>query len=109
MRRGATVTVAAGGGYGGKPRPAVIIQDDRFYTTASVSLCLFTTTPIEAPTFRLLIEPSATNGLHEASFIMIDKITTVPRSKISGVIGQLPARDLVRLDRAIMVFLGLAG
>jgi mRNA interferase MazF len=109
VKRGATVTVAAGGGYGGKPRPAVVIQDDRFHTTASVTLCLFTTTPIEAPFFRLVIEPSAANGLLEASFLMIDKITTAPRTKISRVIGQLPARDLVRLDRALMVFLGLAG
>lgn len=109
MRRGEIWTAAAGSGYAGKPRPVVIIQDDRFDATASVTVCAFTTDPTEAPLIRLLIEPSDRNGLREPSSLMVDKITTVPRSKLGQRLGRLGDDDMVRLGRAVMVFFGLAG
>ena len=65
MRRGEVWTAAAGSGYAGKPRPVAIIQDDRFDATASVMVGAFTTDPIEAPLFRLLVELDQVNGLRE--------------------------------------------
>ena len=109
MSRGEIWTAAAGTGYAGKPRPVVIIQDDRFDVTASVTVCAFTTDPTDAPLFRLLIEPDETNGLREPSRLMVDKITTVPRSKLGEFVGRLGHQDMVRLGQAIIVFLGLAG
>lgn len=109
MNRGEIWTAAAGSGYAGKPRPVVIVQDDRFDATDSVTVCAFTTDPTEAPLFRLLVGPTASNGLHEACSMMIDKITTVRRSKLRERVGRLASEDVVRLDRAIVVFLGLAG
>jgi mRNA interferase MazF len=85
------------------------VQDDRFDATDSVTICAFTTDPTEAPLFRLPIEPSPQNGLRDLSNLMIDKITTVRRSKLGETIGRLSSEDTVRLDRAIVVFLGLAG
>src|ERR1700694_1187956 len=72
-----------GSGYVGKPRPVAVIQDDRFDATESVTICAFTTDPTEAPLFRLRVEPSTANGLHEDSSLMVDKITTVHRSRLS--------------------------
>ena len=109
MRRGEVWTAAAGSGYVGKPRPVAIIQDDRFDATASVTICAFTTDPTEAPLFRLLVEPDQVNGLREPSSLMVDKITTVPRSKLGDRLGRLSDDDIVRLGRAVMVFFGLAG
>ena len=109
MRRGEVWTVAGGKGYVGKPRPAVILQDDRFDATASVTLCAFTTDPTDAPLFRLLIEPDATNGLRAPCRLMVDKITTVPKWKVGSRIGRLDDEDVLRLNRAVLVFLGLAG
>lgn len=109
MTRGEVWTAAAGSGYTGKPRPAVVVQDDRFDATDSVTICAFTTDPTEAPLFRLVIEPSLQNGLHDVSSLMVDKITTVRRSKLGERVGRLSSEDMVRLDRAIVVFLGLAG
>lgn len=109
MSRGEIWTVAGGAGYAGKPRPAVIVQDDNFDATASVTICAFTTDPTEAPLFRLPVEPTEENGLHIASSLMVDKITTVPRTKLGSRAGRLADEDLVRLNRAMMVFLGLAG
>ena len=109
MRRGEVWTVAGGRGYAGKPRPAVILQDDRFDATASITLCAFTTDPTDAPLFRLLIEPNATNGLRAPCRLMVDKVTTVPKSKIGSRIGRLDDQDILRLNRAVLVFLGLAG
>lgn len=109
MRRGEIWSAAAGSGYVGKPRPVVIIQDNRFDATDSVTVCAFTTDPTEAPLFRLYVEPDTENGLRNASRLMVDKITTVPRARIGDQIGRLGEADMVRLGRAIVVFLGLAG
>lgn len=109
MRRGEIWSAAAGSGYVGKPRPVVIIQDNHFAATDSVTVCAFTTDPTEAPLIRLLIEPDDRNGLRSPSSLMVDKITTVPRSKLGEHIGQLGDGDMVRLGRAVVVFFGLAG
>lgn len=109
MRRGEIWSAAAGTGYVGKPRPVVIIQDDRFEATDSVTVCAFTTDPVEAPLIRLPIQPDELNGLRERSSLMVDKVTTVPRSKLGERIGRLGDDDMVRLGRAVLVFFGLAG
>jgi mRNA interferase MazF len=108
MKRGEVWTVAGGSDYAGKPRPVVIVQDDGFDATASITICAFTTDPSEAPLFRLLVEPSKNNGLRSPCRMMVDKITTVPKSKLGAQVGRLDDTDVVRLNQAMMVFLGLA-
>ena len=105
MRRGEIWSVAARGTYTGKPRPAVIIQDDRFDATASVTICALTTDPTEAPLFRLPLEPDQLNGLDRSSSLLVDKLTTVPRTSLGEQLGRLRDEDIIRLDRAIVVFL----
>ena len=109
MKRGEIWSVAAGKGYAGKPRPVAILQDDRFDATDSLTICAFTTDPTEAPLFRLPIEPNETNGLRAPCRLMVDKITTVPKAKVGARIGRLGDEDIVRLNRAVLVFLGMAG
>lgn len=108
MKRGEIWTVSGGKDYAGKPRPVVILQDDRFDRTDSITICAFTTDPTEAPLFRLAVEPSEINGLRSVCRIMVDKVTTVPKSKIGSRIGRLADEDIVRLNRAVLVFLGVA-
>jgi mRNA interferase MazF len=100
--------VAGGKDYVGKPRPVVIVQDDRFGATNSITICAFTTDPTEAPFFRLLIEPNEKNGLRVVCRLMVDKITTVPKAKLGSRVGRLGDEDIARLNRAILVFLGVA-
>jgi mRNA interferase MazF len=107
VKRAEVWTVAGGPDYAGKPRPAVIVQDDHF-DTDWVTICPFTTDPVDAPLFRLEIEPSPDNGLRETCRLMVDKVTTIPRSKLGERMGVLAGIDMVRLNRAIVVFLGLA-
>ena len=107
MKRGEIWTVAGGPDYTGKPRPAVIIQDDSFDATASITLCPFTTLAIEAPLVRLATEPSERNGLRAESHLMVDKITTASKGKLEKRVGCLSAQDIVRLNRAVVVLLGL--
>jgi mRNA interferase MazF len=40
---------------------------------------------------------------------MVDKITTVPKTKIGLRIGRLGDEDIIRLNRAVFLFLGMAG
>jgi mRNA interferase MazF len=109
MKRGEIWTIAGGRDYAGKPRPAVIVQDDRFDATQSITVCAFTTDPTDAPLFRLAVEPSDGNGLRVPCRLMVDKVTTVSRSRLGSLVGRLDDRDVVRLNRAVVVFLGLAG
>lgn len=108
MTRGEIYTAAARGPYTGKPRPVVILQDDRFDATASVTVCPFTTNPVEAPLVRLPIDPSDDNGLQQPSQLMVDKVTTVPRSGLGERLGKLRDEELLALNRSLIVFLGLA-
>ncbi|MFW2336178.1 type II toxin-antitoxin system PemK/MazF family toxin [Ilumatobacter sp.] len=108
MKRGEIWTAAAGSGYAGKPRPVVIIQDDLFDATASVTVCAFTTDDTDAPLFRIPVDADEETGICQPSRLMVDKITTVPRSKLGERIGRLPDDDMARLARSVVVFLGLA-
>ncbi len=109
MKRAEIWTVAGGPDYVGKPRPAVILQDDAFEGTASITLCPFTTHLADAPLMRLPVAPTTQNGLKVASHVMVDKITTVAKSKLQKRVGKLADEDLIRLNRAVLVFVGLAG
>ena len=108
MRRGDIWTVAGGKDYAGKPRPVVIVQDDSFDGTDSITVCAFTTDETEAPLFRLVVEPNDRNGLRAVCRVMVDKITTVPKSKVGARVGRLDDEDILRLNQAALVFLGLA-
>jgi len=101
------IWTGSGGAYAGKPRPVVVLQSDRF-DTDSVTICPFTTDPSDAPLLRLDIAPTGTNGLAEFSRIMVDKITTMPRGKLGRRIGRLGDEDMLCLNRAALIFLGLA-
>ncbi len=85
------------------------MQDDRFDRTNSVTVCAFTTDPTNAPLFRLPVKPNEENGLRAACKLMVDKMTTVSRKKIGVRVGRLSDEDMVRLNRALLVFLGMAG
>ena len=108
MRRGEIWTVAGGKDYAGKLRPVVIVQDDRFDATDSITICAFSTDPTDAPLFRLIFEPNERNGLLSTCRLMVDKITTVPKAKVGRRVGRLDDEDMVRLNQAMMVFLGMA-
>lgn len=108
MRRGDIWTIAGGQDYAGMPRPVVIIQDDSYDATDSITICAFTTDETDAPLFRLLVEPNERNGLRSPCRLMVDKITTVPKSKVGMPIGRLDDEDILRLNQAALVFLGLA-
>ena len=107
MKRGEVWTVS-GGVYAGKPRLAVIVQCDQFDQTNSITLVPCTTDPTEAPLFRLSLEPTDENGLRHACRLMVDKITTVSKANLGKRAGCLSNDDLIRLNRAAIIFLGLA-
>jgi mRNA interferase MazF len=100
--------MAGGGDHAGKPRPIVIVQDDRFGDIESVTFVAFTSNLIESPLTRLVVEPSTANGLLKRSHLMIDKISSAPKTKLGKWVGYLPNEDMVRLNRALLVYLGLA-
>ena len=108
MKRGEIWTVAGGAAYAGKPRPAVIVQDDRFDANDSIVMCPLTTDPTLAPIFRLAVQPSVESGLRAPCRMMVDKLTAVPRRRLGKRVGSLAPEDVRALNRAIFVFLGLS-
>ena len=108
MKRGEIWTVAGGGDYTGKARPVVIIQENLFDEIGSVTVCAFTTAGESAPIVRPEVEPTPDNGLRASSRIMVDKITAVRQERLRTLLGRLGDEDMVRLNRAIALFLGLA-
>ena len=111
MRRGEVWTAAVGKDYAGKPRPVVTLSCKAMPSMRqkSVTVCGLTTNPTDAPLARPVIEPNETNGLNATCRLMADKITTMPRAKLDNRVGRLADEDILRMNRAILVFLGLAG
>jgi mRNA interferase MazF len=109
LKRGEIWTASGGSDYTGKPRPVVIVQDDRFDATLSITVCGFTSSELVGPLARPTIELSEEHGLRVPSRLMIDKITTIPKARLGRRLGALAPDDMRRVDRAMLVFLGLAG
>jgi mRNA interferase MazF len=107
MRRGNLVTVALQGDFG-KPRPALVIQSDRFETSATVTVLLVTSTLVDAPLFRVNVEPSVGTGLRAASQVMVDKAMTVRRERIGPIIGRLDDDVMLAVERSLALWFGLA-
>jgi mRNA interferase MazF len=107
LRRGDLVIVSPSGDYG-KPRPAIVIQSDWLKATDSVLLSLLTSVLVEAPLYRLQIEPSEAGGLKTPSQVMIDKIIAVPREKCGVVIGRINDNELIALNHMLSLVIGLA-
>ena len=106
MRRGDLVTVVVSGDYG-KPRPALIIQDDAFDEHPSVIVLPLTSELHDAPLFRITIDPGKSTGLKKRSQAMIDKTITVPREKLGEKIGSVDRATLAAIGDALRVFLGM--
>jgi len=107
VKRGDVVTVALQGDYG-KPRPAVIVQSGLFNEThPSISLLPLTRTIVNSPLLRLTIDPARGNGLSRVSQVMVDKVLTLPREKIGATIGRLDDDVMIRVTRALAMWLGV--
>src|ERR1700677_2123241 len=107
MKRGDLVIISAPGDYG-KPRPAIVIQSDWLKATDSVLVALLTSTLVDAPLYRLQIEPSETNGLKVTSQVMVDKILALPREKCGRVIGRIDEGSRITLNHMLSVIVGIA-
>ncbi|AXI83592.1 type II toxin-antitoxin system PemK/MazF family toxin [Xylella taiwanensis] len=104
-QRGDLVTVSLQGDYG-KPRPALILQSDLLMELDSVVLCPVTS-ELRNAIFRITVEPNIANGLRTLSQIMVDKISTLPRSKISKPFGHLNDERIKAVEKALLLIVGI--
>lgn len=105
--RGDFVTIAIQGDFS-KPRPALVIQADQFDEHATVTVLLVSSTLVDAPLFRITVQPNAGNGLQKPSQVMIDKAMTVKRDKVGQTFGRIDADAMMEVERRLAVFLGIA-
>jgi mRNA interferase MazF len=108
MKRGEVWTIAGGPYYAGKPRPAVILQNDHYSEIDSVTVCPITSLDTSTPRVRIPVFPDENNGLRAVSWIAADKIVSLPRSKLGVRVGRIDYATLVEIGRALTVFLDLA-
>ena len=107
MKRGDLVVASAPGDYG-KPRPALIVQTDLLNDThSSVLVCLITSDIVDAPLFRILLEPTPENGLERRSQVMIDKVVALRRERFGKAIGVLDADTMLQVNRSLALVMGL--
>ena len=107
MMRGELVTVAIQGDFG-KPRPALVIQSNQFDEHSTVTILPVSSTLVNAPLFRITVQPSEENGLQKPSQIMADKAITVKRDKMGQTFGRIDADTMIEVERSLAVFLGIA-
>ena len=107
MKRGDFVTITMQGDFG-KPRPALVIQADQFDEHATVTVLPVTSTQVAAPLFRITVQPSTANGLRKPSQVMVDKAMTVKRDKVGQTFGHIDIDAMVKVERCLAVFLGIA-
>ena len=105
--RGSFVTIVMQGEFG-KPRPALVIQADPFDEHATLTVLPVTGALVAAPLLRITVQPSAENGLHKPSQVMVDKTMTVKRDKVGPAFGRIDANAMVEIERCLAVFLGIA-
>ena len=104
-KRGDLVTVSLSGDYG-KPRPALVIQNDLLDELDSVVLCPVTS-DMRTADFRVTLEPTPSNGLRQTSQVMVDKLSTLPRHKVGETFGRLEVEKMRAVDRAMMLVIGV--
>jgi len=73
-----------------------------------VTIMAFTSAIADNPTLRVMVQPSAENGLRAVSLAMIDHIQSVREQHIGAVVGQLADTDLSAITQAVAVYLGMA-
>ncbi len=105
MKRGDIYTAATGGGYGGKPRPVLIIQGDA-YPTAKRLVALIGSPFESAMPLRVSIEPDSSNNLQWTSAVMIDVLQAVRGHHFGAYVGRLRDEDMRRVDTALLLVLG---
>lgn len=107
LRRGEIWTAAGGrGGYAKTPRPGIIMRNDDFDNSESVTLIPLTSTEVDSPT-RVSIPADATSGIDHASYAMTDKIQTYRRNALGEHCGRLTSAQLVEVERAMLLYLGV--
>lgn len=107
MNRGSFVTIAMQGDFG-KPRPALVIQSDQFNEHATVTVLLVSSTLVDAPLFRVTVQPDKTNNMQKPSQVMVDKAMTVKRDQLGEAFGSAGDEIMLEVGRCLAVFLGIA-
>ncbi len=108
MKRGDLVTIRTPGD-NGKPHPAVITQSETLDASDSVLIAFLTSTQTEAPLYRLILNPTTTNGLKSVSQIKVDKILAYPRQKFGPVLCYVPPTEILVLNMIPSAMIGFAG
>lgn len=107
MNRGDFVTIAMQGDFG-KPRPALVIQSDPFNEHATVTVLLVSSTLVDAPLFRVTVQPDKINNMQKSSQVMVDKTMIVKRDKLGAAFGSASDEIMLEVGRCLAVFLGIA-
>lgn len=106
MKRCEIWTAATGHGFGSKPRPVLIIQAEEYRDSGLILTAGLTGEIENGSRLRPRVSPTAGNGLHKDSDIMVDLILPVDENKFDKFIGTLDSADMTRVENALLIILG---
>jgi mRNA interferase MazF len=108
VKRGQVIIAAARGDFTSKPRPYVVVQNDRMIENSStVTVCPLTGRVLGASLVRVEVEPDPENGLTGPSEIEVDRITTLRKIRIDKVVGVMNADVMNKVDQLLKRWLAL--
>lgn len=108
LKRGNVVVMVVPGELG-RPHPAIIVQADELGdATTTILVCPLSSDIQPSAHLRPVIEPTADNGLRIRSQMMTEKLLALRRDRVRQVIGAIDPETVNRLDRALLIVLGLA-
>lgn len=107
MKRGDIVVLNLGGNIG-KPRPALVIQNDILNNNLQTTIVIPFSSDIQpAETFRYTILASESTGLTGDSQLMIDKVSQIPIEKVQKVIGVINKKQMNEVEARLLAVLGI--
>jgi len=83
-----------------------VVQSDLLEELDSVVLCPLTSA-LRSAAFRVTVEPNPANGLRALSQVMVDKLSTLPRAKVTEPFGRLDDERMKAVDRALLLVVGV--
>jgi mRNA interferase MazF len=94
-------------GLAGKPRPALVIQSEKYLLSQTDILALITTADGVQGELRLPIMADENNGLMSDGFICLDKLMAIPIDNLGERFGKVADETMREVDARLIKILGI--
>ena len=92
-----------------KTRPALVLQNDIANRSSPITIVAAITSTFDETLYptEVLIAPKGRTGLSVDSVVLLNQLRSVDKKRLVKRLGKLSAENLVQVDRALRISLGL--